>query len=384
MAAGVSMAAGVPDVATFGDGVADWFARHGTRRATGLSRSGDLGAHVREAQGYQRGLAEVGLAGLDWPAEAGRRALGREYLDAFAAAARGYETFGDVLTIGLGMCAPVLLALGSAGQRDRYLRPMLHGEELWCQLFSEPGAGSDLASLTTAAEPGRDGWVISGQKVWTTFAQYCDFGLLLARTDKTASRHRGITMFIIDMHAPGVTVRPLRQATGDEEFNEVFLDQVRVPGRNVVGTVNDGRSAARLMLTNERAALSGSPFSSPVTLAAVAGLIRDRGRAQDPVIQRKLAHARAGQLGLDLLAERIAAGTRAGQAGSPGRSRRWPWRWPGWTRWPGNPLLPTVACGLTASSSLRRCRSRAAPTTSSAPSSPSGSSACPERARRVR
>jgi alkylation response protein AidB-like acyl-CoA dehydrogenase len=300
------------DAEAFGEVAAEWFARHGTRRSPGLNRSGDLGGRVRAARAYQRDLAEAGLAALDWPAEYGGQALGREYLDVFAAAARDYETFGDVFTIGLGMCAPVLLALGSAGQRDRYLRPMLRGQELWCQLFSEPGAGSDLASLTTAAGPDGDGWVISGQKAWTTFAQYCDFGLLLARTDKGAPRHRGITMFITDMRAPGVTVRPLRQATGDEEFNEVFLDEVRIPGRNVVGTVNDGWNAARLMLMNERAALSGSPFSSPVTLAAVAGLIRDRGHAQDPVIGRKLAKAWVGQLALDLLAERIAAGTRAG------------------------------------------------------------------------
>ncbi len=301
------------EVAAFRDEVTAWFARHGTRKTPGLHRAGDLGARIRDARAYQRDLAGAGLAGLAWPAKYGGRGLGRDYLDAFAAATRVYETFGDVFTIGLGMCAPVLLALGSAGQRDRYLLPMLRGDELWCQLFSEPGAGSDLASLITAAERDGDGWVISGQKLWTTFAQYCDFGLLLARTDPAAPRHQGITMFVTDMRAPGVSVRPLRQATGDEEFNEVFLDQVRIPDSSVVGPVNQGWNAARLMLMNERAALSGSPFSSPVTLAAVTALIRERGRGQDPVLRRKLAEASVGQLGLDLLAERIAAGTRAGQ-----------------------------------------------------------------------
>jgi alkylation response protein AidB-like acyl-CoA dehydrogenase len=301
-----------PEVAAFHSEVTAWFAAHGTRKRPGLHRAGDLGVRIRDARAYQRDLADAGLAGLNWPAEYGGRALGRDYLDAFAAAARGYETFGDVFTIGLGMCAPVLLALGSAGQRDRYLRPMLRGEELWCQLFSEPEAGSDLASLITAAERDGDGWVISGQKLWTTFAQYCDFGLLLARTDQAAPRHQGITMFVTDMRAPGVSVRPLRQVTGDEEFNEVFLDQVRIPDSSVVGLVNQGWNAARLMLMNERAALSGSPFSSPVTLAAVTALIRERGRGRDPVIWRQLAQARVGQLGLDLLAERITAQTRSG------------------------------------------------------------------------
>jgi alkylation response protein AidB-like acyl-CoA dehydrogenase len=310
---GSSTGADELEVAAFRDGVTSWFARHGTRKRPGLQRPDDLGARIRDARTYQRHLAEAGLAGLGWPAEYGGRALGRDYLDAFAAAARGYDTFGDVFTIGLGMCAPVLLALGSAGQRDRYLLPMLRGEELWCQLFSEPGAGSDLASLITAAERDGDSWVISGQKLWTTFAQHCDFGLLLARTDPAAPRHQGITMFVTDMRAPGVSVRPLRQVTGGEEFNEVFLDQVRIPDSSVVGPVNQGWNAARLMLMNERAALSGSPFSSPVTLAAVTALIRERGRGQDPVIRRQLAQARVGQLGLDLLAERIAAGTRSGQ-----------------------------------------------------------------------
>jgi len=304
---------GERDLEEFRNAAARWLAENGAPRASGIGRSGDPVAHVRAARQFQQRLFDAGLAGLHWPAEHGGQGLGLEYVRAFGETTRGYQTFSDVFTIGLGMCGPVLLALGTAEQRSRYLRPMLRGDELWCQLFSEPGAGSDLASLSTAAVLDGDEWVITGQKVWTTFAQYSDFGMLLARTDKAVPRHRGITMFIADMHAPGVTVRPLRQATGDEEFSEVFLDQVRIRARNVVGSVNDGWSATRLMLMNERAALSGSPISSPVSLAAVTKLIRDRDRERDPVFRRKLAEAWVGQLGLDLLAERIAADTLAGQ-----------------------------------------------------------------------
>jgi alkylation response protein AidB-like acyl-CoA dehydrogenase len=301
-----------PSLAVFGRTADAWFAEHGRPANMSLSRSLDPAAHVAAARKYQRGLHDAGLAGITWPRQYGGLGLGAEFQRAFEQAARGHETFGDVFTIGLGMCAPVLLALGTDQQKRRYIRPMLRGDEVWCQLFSEPGAGSDLASLATAAVADGDGWVVSGQKVWTTYAQHSDFGLLLARTDASVRKHLGITMFVADMRSAGITIRPLRQATGDQEFNEVFFDDVAIPAQNLVGAPGNGWRAATLMLMNERAALAGGPISSPVTLAAVTELIRNRGRQDDPVIRMRLAQAYVAQRGADLFAERIAAQVAAG------------------------------------------------------------------------
>jgi alkylation response protein AidB-like acyl-CoA dehydrogenase len=161
--------------------------------------------------------------------------------------------------IGLGMAAPTINAHGTAVQRTRFLRPLFTGEEIWCQLFSEPGAGSDLAALATRAERAPGGWRVSGQKVWTTLAHVARWGLLLARTDPQQVKHRGITYFLLDMHAPGVDVRPLRQLTGEAEFNEVHLDDVFVADDAVLGEVGHGWTVAMTTLMNERVSLGGRP-----------------------------------------------------------------------------------------------------------------------------
>jgi alkylation response protein AidB-like acyl-CoA dehydrogenase len=158
--------------------------------------------------------------------------------------------------IGYGMAAPTILTMGSEDQRRRYLRPLFTCEEIWCQLFSEPGAGSDVASLATRAVRDGDEWVINGQKVWTTLAHTSKFGMVLARTNPDAEKHKGLTYFVVDMHAPGVEVRPLRQMTGGADFNEVFLTNVRVPRTNVIGRINEGWQVAVATLTNERGSLA--------------------------------------------------------------------------------------------------------------------------------
>jgi alkylation response protein AidB-like acyl-CoA dehydrogenase len=210
--------------------------------------------------------------------------------------------------IALGMVAPTIRHHGTADQRERFLRPLFTGEELWCQLFSEPGAGSDLASLACRAEPIDGGWVVTGQKVWTSLAHVARWGLLLARSDPDQPRHKGLTCFVLDMTAPGVEVRPLRQLTGDAEFNEVFLDQAFVPDAHRLGDLGNGWAVAMTTLLSERAAIGGA-FAAhgrgPVdTLIEIyrrrhAGDATVRGRVADAWIRSevlRLTNLRAQQM----------------------------------------------------------------------------------------
>ncbi|WP_330219861.1 acyl-CoA dehydrogenase family protein, partial [Mycolicibacter kumamotonensis] len=182
-----------------------------------------------------------GLSGVRWLREFGGQGLTLAHEMALATAAAPFDLpTGFVFSITFGMCGPTLLAHGTEQQKSRHVRQMLRGEQIWCQLFSEPGAGSDLAAIRASAVQDGDHWIVNGQKVWSSGAHYSDFGLLLARTDPKRPKHRGLTMFIVDMRSAGVTVRPLRQINGDEHFNEVFFDGVRIHQDQVVGAVNDG------------------------------------------------------------------------------------------------------------------------------------------------
>ncbi|MFJ6104756.1 acyl-CoA dehydrogenase family protein [Streptomyces sp. NPDC092359] len=205
---------------------------------------------------FDAGLAwvhyPVGLGGLDAP-----RAL-QHVVDAELAAADAPDNDPRRIGIGLGMAAPTLLAHGTDETRKRFLRPLWVGEEVWCQLFSEPGAGSDLAALATRAVRDGDHWVVNGQKVWTSSAHLARWAILIARTDPDAPKHRGITYFVLDMTDPGVEVRPLRQITGEAEFNEVFLTGVRIPDTHRLGAEGDGWRVAGTTLMNERVSIGGA------------------------------------------------------------------------------------------------------------------------------
>jgi alkylation response protein AidB-like acyl-CoA dehydrogenase len=201
-------------------------------------------------------LAAAGYVVPHWPHPWGLAASPVEQL-AIDTLLRDAAIRRPINPIGIGWAGPTLLAAGSPEQQERWLPRLLSGEDFWCQLFSEPGAGSDLSALTTRAVKDGDEWVVTGQKVWTSYAHVARWGILLARTDDGAERHHGITYFVCPMDAPGIEIRPLVDMTGDHAFNEVFFDEVRIPAANVIGQVNDGWRLAKVTLANERVSLSG-------------------------------------------------------------------------------------------------------------------------------
>jgi len=239
---------------------------------------------------FPRRLAAAGYAAPHWPRPWGLDASPVQQL-AIDEELRAAKAPRPMNPIGIGWAGPTLLVAGTEEQRERWIPGILDGSELWCQLFSEPGAGSDLASLATRAERDGDEYVVHGQKVWTTFAHLARYGILLARTDPNAERHRGISYFVIDMRAPGIVVQPIKQMDGAADFNEVFLDGVRVPAANLVGTENDGWRLAKVTLGNERVSLSGEGalWGRGPTAHDLLAIVRREGGVDDPRLRQRLA-----------------------------------------------------------------------------------------------
>ncbi len=239
-----------PELAEYRAGVRAWLEAH---RAEAPERRPDDEHAVPARRTWQRRLAEAGFAAVTWPAEYGGAGLGplQQVVVNQEIGRAGVPGIFDI--IGVGMLGPTLIAHGSEDQKQRHLGPMLTADEVWCQLFSEPAAGSDLAGIQTRAKQQEDGsWRLTGQKVWTTNAQYASFGLLLARTNADVPKHKGLTMFVIPMDAEGITVRPLRQISGEAHFNEVFLDDVRLEPGSEVGAVDNGWAVGLTTLMFER------------------------------------------------------------------------------------------------------------------------------------
>jgi acyl-CoA dehydrogenase len=243
--------------------------------------------YVKRCRWWQGQLHESGWAGISWPRAFGGRG-GRSIEEAiFGEEQAKWGVSVGVFAVAFGMVAPTLMQHATEAQQARFLAPMLRGDELWCQLFSEPDAGSDLASLKTRAERDGDEFVVNGQKVWTSNAQHSEWGILIARTDPDAPRHRGLTYFVVDMSTPGIDVRPLRQMNGEAHFNEVFLNGVRVPAANVIGEVDDGWKVAVTTLSNERVAIAGgSGMSDPERVLQLASTL---GVRSDPLFRQRFA-----------------------------------------------------------------------------------------------
>jgi alkylation response protein AidB-like acyl-CoA dehydrogenase len=256
------------------------------------------GSGLSRSVAYQGQLADAGLAGITWPAEYGGRGLPGRYQRIYDREVKAFQVPPRSLEIGLGMCGPTLLVHASEEQKKTYIPPMLRGEHVWCELFSEPGAGSDLSSVQTRARRDGDEFSLQGQKVWTSGAQHSDYAACLVRTDSSRPKREGITMLIVDMHVPGIAVRPLRQITGESHFNEVFLDEVRVPVVNVVGEVNDGWRVARSMLAFERQALGnmGGGGGGKGGFAALAQEAKRRDLEHRPVLRDRLVQLRIRQM----------------------------------------------------------------------------------------
>jgi len=270
-----------------------------------------------------RQLAESGYVVPHWPRPWGLDADPETQLviDDELRRARVNRPFNP---IGIGWAGPTLVHAGSEAQKDRWLGPMLSGEELWCQLFSEPGAGSDLASLATRAVRDGENWVVTGQKVWTSFAHLADFGILLARTDPDAPPQRGISYFVCPMQAPGVEVRPLIDMTGAHAFNEVFLDEVRIPADHLVGRLHGGWELAKVTLGNERVSLSGEGalWGNGPTASDLVQLVSRAGGAPSPALRQRLVEVwREGEI-LRVLRLRMVSATLAGRTGGATASIR--------------------------------------------------------------
>jgi alkylation response protein AidB-like acyl-CoA dehydrogenase len=270
---------------------------------------------------YQAALFDAGLAGLIWPKEYGGQGLPSQYQTIFNEEAADYIIPDGIYTIGFGMCIPTVLAHGSEANKQRYVRPAARGEEVWCQLFSEPSAGSDLASLRSTAVRDGDEWILNGQKVWTSGAHYCQYGIVLARTDPYLPKHKGLSMFVVDMHAPGVAVRPLRQMNGGASFNEVFFDEVRIPSDQILGEPGEGWRVALTTLMNERVSIGAGRSTekiSPLTpIALQLELAHRRGLTGDPLVRQKLADLLIRYWVLDMVGLRIRGAVAAGRVPGP-------------------------------------------------------------------
>jgi alkylation response protein AidB-like acyl-CoA dehydrogenase len=311
-----------PSEEEFRDGLRAWLQEN----HPGEEPEGDEAAFEFRRQ-WQRKLHEAGYAGLSWPEDYGGRGATLIEQAIFGQEMVRAKAPQPANVLGLVMGGPVVIAHGTDEQKQRYLEPILSAEEIWCQGFSEPDSGSDLASLKTRAVRSNGEWVVTGQKVWTTYAQHAKWCMLVARTDQDAPKHQGLTYFLMDMEQDAVQVRPLRQITGEAEFNELFMEEARIPDENVIGGVGNGWSVAITTLMHERAGL-GAASAAGVrrSLDQLIELAKERGAADDPLVRQRI-----GQLQIEVEALRLNSWrglTHVMKGGAPGPEGSLPkWQW---------------------------------------------------------
>ena len=317
-----------PSEREFRDEVRTWLEEHNP----GSEPEGSLDEVIAYRREWQAKLHEAGWAGISWPKEYGGRGATLIEQAIFVGEAARAEAPSPANVLGLAMGGPVVIAHGSEAQKQRYLEPILTAEEIWCQGFSEPESGSDLASLKTKAVKDGDEWVVTGQKVWTTLAQFAKWCMLVARTDPDAPKHKGLTYFLMDMEQEGVEAKPLVQITGEGEFNEVFMEEARIPDENVVGGVGNGWSVAITTLMNERAGLAfGAIAQISNSLGRLGRLAKEtrvngHSAAEDPVIRQRIAQLQIEAETMRLNAYRGLTKTmQSGIPGPEGSLGKWQW-----------------------------------------------------------
>jgi alkylation response protein AidB-like acyl-CoA dehydrogenase len=290
--------------------------------ATSAGATGGRGAGLSASKEFLAAAAEAGLGGIPYPAEYGGAGLTLAHEKIWREAKANYTPMDSEFVISHGMCLPMLTEYGTHEQKAEFLADNIAGRTMWCQMFSEPGAGSDVASLQTKAELDGDQWVINGQKVWTTLAHVSDYGLVIARTDPEQVKHAGISMFILDMRAPGVEIRPIHQIDGGSHFNEVFFTDVHIPKEWLVGDYNAGWKMATAMLMYERVAIGsgGTGRVSQPTFDMLKGIAERAGKLDDPVVRDELMQIYAMETTKSLIALRTRSEMKAGKTPGPGGS----------------------------------------------------------------
>jgi alkylation response protein AidB-like acyl-CoA dehydrogenase len=274
---------------------------------------------IKAAQAWQKKKALAGWTCITWPKEYGGRGGTSIQNVIWNQEEARYKTPPNIFGIGLGMCGPTILTHGTEAQKEKWIPKMVTGEEIWCQLFSEPAAGSDLAGLRSTAVRDGDEWVVNGQKIWTTGAHFCDWGILVVRHDPTVAKHAGLTYFVVDMHAPGVEVRPITQINGGQGFNEVFFTDVRIPDAYRLSEVGDGWRVALTTLMNERASIGGGGGGSVTDLVKLARSVELGGRPaiEDPAVRQQIARFYTRSKGVKMTGNRTLSALSQGKTPGP-------------------------------------------------------------------
>lgn len=321
-----------PEEAAFRAEASSWLKANAKLLAPGQRRESPAGVEGRKglldrARAWQATKADAGWACITWPKEFGGRGASAIQNVIWNQEEAKFDVPPNLFSIGQGMLAPTIMAHGTPEQKDLYIEKLLRADEIWCQLFSEPAAGSDLAGLRTTAVKDGDDWIVNGQKIWTSGAHYSERGMMVTRTDPSAKKHAGITYFIVDMDSPGVEIRPIRQINGASDFNEVFFSDVRIPDKNRVGAVNDGWRGAITTLMNERATI-GSAGGFGAGIQDLMKLAREtewngRPAIEDPAVRQRLADFYVKLKGLEYTGYRaltaLSRGTTPGPENSIGK-----------------------------------------------------------------